>query len=169
MSKPLYDFATQKAAIAGHFEKEYELTLKWLPQYIEEFPQVMQSIKLDWQKCNFIRDAHTVIPDKYGVYCFSVKLGEPFADGLHIPLYIGKAGQQHLSERYKDYLSETKSLTGRKKVVVMLNRYRNQLVFWWAELPRIHVDAVEEHLLMCCKTPCNEMIPSKEKHWGRAF
>ncbi len=164
-----YDFATQKAAIAGRFSKDYEFTLQWLPQYIEEFPVAMQAIQLNWQKCNFIRDAQTSIPNKYGVYCFSTKLGKPFAEDFHIPLYIGKAAQQYLSERYKDYLIEAKNISGRKKVVFMLNKYRNRLVFWWAELPRIHVDAVEEHLLMCCRTPCNEIIPDRQKHWGKAF
>ncbi|MCA1994997.1 MAG: hypothetical protein LDL41_23545 [Coleofasciculus sp. S288] len=168
MSKP-YDFAVQKAAIAGRFEKDYELTIKWLPQYIEGFSQAMKNIELDWRKCNFIRDAQDAIPESYGVYCFSTKLGKPFADDLHIPLYIGKAAQQYLSERFKDYLGEAKSIKGRKKVVFMLNKYRNRLVFWWAELPRIHVDAVEEHLLMCCQPPCNEFIPSRNKHWGKAF
>ena len=129
----------------------------------------MQAIQLNWQNCNFIRDAQDIVPDRYGVYCFSTRLGKPFADDLHVPLYIGKAAQQYLSERYKDYLAESKNISGRKKVVFMLNKYRKNLIFWWAELPRIHVDAVEEHLLMCCRTPCNEIIPDRQKHWGKAF
>jgi hypothetical protein len=169
MSNVQDDFAIQKAAISGRFAKDYEFTMQWLPQYVEEFPQAMRDVQLNWQECKFVRDAQIQIPDKYGVYCFSTKLGKPFADDLHVPLYIGKAGQQYLSERFRDYLAETKSVTGRKKVVIMLNRYKNKLIFWWAELPRIHVDAVEEHLLMCCKPPCNELIPNRQKHWGKAF
>jgi hypothetical protein len=169
MDNSPYDFATQKAAIAGHIERDYEFTLQWLPQYIDEFPQAMQNVQLNWQKCNFIRDAQSMVPDNDGVYCFSTKLGMPFADDLHIPLYIGKAAQQHLSERFKDYLTESKNVKGREKVVIMLNKYHNRLVFWWAELPRIHVDAMEEHLLMCCRTPCNKIFPDRKKHWGKAF
>jgi hypothetical protein len=169
MNNMPYDFATQKAAIAGSFSKEYEFTLRWLPQYVEEFPEAMRNIKIDWQKCKFIKDAQSQIPDKHGVYCFSTKLGKPFAEDLQIPLYIGKAAPQYLSERFKNYLAESKSISGRQKVVVMLNKYRNKLYFWWAELPRIHVDAVEEHLLICCQPPCNEVIPIKQKLWGKAF
>lgn len=169
MADSIYEFAVQKSAIAGRFSRDFEFTLQWLPQYIEEFPKAMQNIQLNWQKCNFIRDAQSSVPKKYGVYCFSTKLGKPFAEEFHIPLYIGKAAQQYLSERFGDYLGEAKSITGRKKVVVMLNKYHNRLFFWWAELPRIHVDAVEEHLLMCCQTPCNEITPSRQKHWGKAF
>lgn len=169
MSDNSYDFAVQKAAIAGRFARDYEFTFQWLPQYIEEFPAVMQSVQLKWRKCKFIKAARNQIPDKHGVYCFSTKLGRPFADDLHIPLYIGKAAPQYLSERFDNYISERQSVNGRKKVVIMLNKYRNRLIFWWAELPRIHVDAVEEHLLMCCKPPCNEIIPSIQKLWGKAF
>jgi len=59
--------------------------------------------------------------------------------------YIGKAAPGYLSERFKSYFSEKESVSGRPKLVVMLNKYRNRLFFWWAELPRIYVDAVEEH------------------------
>jgi hypothetical protein len=169
MAKHLYDFAIQKAAIAGRLQRDHEFTLQWLPQYIDEFPVAMRNVRLNWQKCNFIRDAQNLVPETYGVYCFSTKLGIPFADDLHIPLYIGKAAQQYLSERFEDYIVEARDIKGRKKVVVMLNKYHNRLVFWWAELPRIHVDAIEEHLLMCCHPPCNEIIPNRQKHWGKAF
>ena len=169
MSDRLYDLATQRAAISGHFARDYEFTLQWLPQYVEEFPQAMQGVKLTWQKCKFMQNAQNLIPNNHGVYCFSIYLGEPFPETIHIPLYIGKAAPGYLSDRFKSYLSERESLNGRSKLVVMLNKYRNKLFFWWAELPRIYVDAVEEHLLMCCKPPCNEKLPSREKLWGKAF
>jgi hypothetical protein len=169
MSEQLYDFATQKAAISGRFARNYELNLQWLPQYVEEFPKAMNGVKLNWEKCKFVPDAQSLVPDNHGVYCFSINLGQPFPQNIHLPLYIGKAAPGYLSERFKSYFGERESITGRPKLVVMLNKYRNRLFFWWAELPRIYVDAVEEHLLMCCKPPCNERIPSREKLWGKAF
>jgi hypothetical protein len=169
MSDKLYDFATQKAAISGYFAKDYELTLQWLPQYVEEFPKAMDGVSLKWNKCKFILACESLIPDNHGVYCFSIDLGKPFPENVHLPLYIGKAAPGYLSERFKSYFKERESINGRSKVVAMLNKYRNRLLFWWAELPRIHVDAVEEHLLMCCKPPCNEKIPSRERLWGKAF
>lgn len=169
MPEKLYDFATQRAAISGRITRDYEFNLQWLPQYLEEFPQAMNGLALNWEKCKFIPDAQSLVPDSHGVYCFSINLGQPFPKNIHIPLYIGKAAPGYLSERFNSYFDERRSLSGRPKVVVMLNKYRNKLFFWWAELPRIHVDAVEEHLLMCCKPPCNERIPSREKLWGKAF
>lgn len=169
MDSSPYDFAIQKAAIAGRFSKDYEFTLKWLPHYVEEFPKAMRDIELTWQKCKFVRDAQSQIPRKHGVYCFSTKLGTPFAEDIQLPLYIGKAAPQYLSDRFENYLTEANSVAGRQSLVVMLNKYRNKLFFWWAELPRIHVDAVEEHLLICCQPPCNTIIPIKQKLWGKAF
>lgn len=169
MSERLYDFATQNAAISGHFVKDYEFTLQWLPQYIDEFPQAMQGVKLNWQKCKFMANAQTLIPNAHRVYCFSIYLGEPFPETLHLPVYIGKAAPGYLSERFKSYLTERKSAVGREKLVVMLNKYQDKLFFCCSELPRIYVDAVEEHLLMCCKPPCHEKIPSRERLWGKAF
>lgn len=169
MPENLYDFAKQQSAIAGHFARDYEFTLQWLPEYVEEFHKAMKGVILNWNKCKFVPAAQSQIPDSHGVYCFSIDLGEPFPENVHIPLYIGKAAPGYLSERFKSYFSERQSVNGRSKLVFMLNKYRNKLFFLWAELPRVYVDAVEEHLLMCCKPPCNERIPSKEKLWGKAF
>lgn len=169
MPDELYDFATQKNAIAGHFARDYEFNLQWLPHYIDEFPQAMQGVNLNWEQCKFVSAAKDSIPQKHGVYCFSIQLGTPFPEKIHLPLYIGKAAPGYLSERYRSYLREREDVKGRTKLVIMLNKYRNQLFFWWAELSRIHVDTIEEHLLMCCKPPCNEKFPSRERLWGKAF
>ncbi|MGB7439788.1 MAG: hypothetical protein WA919_01855 [Coleofasciculaceae cyanobacterium] len=169
MPDDLYDFATQKAAISGHFAKDYELNLQWLPHYVEDFSTAMNGVKLNWDNCKFVTAAQNLIPEVHGVYCFSIKLGKPFPEDIHIPLYIGKSAPGYLSERFNDYLRERECINGRSKLVLMLNKYRDKLFFWWAELPRIYVDAVEEHLLMCCKPPCNDRVPRRERLWGKAF
>jgi len=61
MSEQLYDFATQKAAISGHFSRNYELNLQWLPQYVEEFPKAMNGVKINWEKCKFVPDAQSLV------------------------------------------------------------------------------------------------------------
>lgn len=165
----LYDFATQKAAISGHFSREHELVLRWLPYYVEDFPTAMKGIKLEWTNCKFVKEASVKVPDRHGVYCFSIKLGFPFPDKVHLPLYIGKAAPGYLSERFKSYFQERGNIKGREKIVLMLNKYKNKLFFWWSELPRRDVDTVEEHLLMCCHPPFNTVIPSRERLWAKAF
>ena len=90
------DFAKQKAAIRGRFTREDELALLWMPEYIKEFPQAVNGISLKWEKCKFIRAGSNLVPKAFGVYCFSISLGEPFPDGIHVPLYIGKASDQYL-------------------------------------------------------------------------
>ena len=170
MCKELYDFAKQKKAIQGYFPRELEFNLGWRPQYIDEFPKVIgDRIELSWDRCRFLKAAKPSIPDKHGVYCFSIHLGTPFPEDIHLPMYIGKAAPRFLSERFEDYFEEKKNNKGRSKVVTMLNKYESCLFFWWAVLPRIYVDAVEEHLLMCCRAPCNDSIPNTERLWGKAF
>ncbi|MFZ4664842.1 MAG: DNA sulfur modification protein DndB [Prochlorotrichaceae cyanobacterium] len=68
---------------------------------------------------------------------------------IHVPLYIGKAAPGYLSERFNDYLKERKNPKGRTKLVIALNKYKSKIVFWWATLPQIYVDTIEEHLLGC--------------------
>ena len=170
MSRNLYDPASQGRAVYGYFPKDLEFNLGWRPQYIDEFPRVIgDRIELCWENCRFLKASKPSIPDKHGVYCFSIQLGSPFPKDIHLPMYIGKAAPKYLSERFEDYLKEKESLKGRTKIVTMLNKYEGRLFFWWAPLPRIYVDTVEEHLLMCCRAPCNESIPNTERLWGKAF
>lgn len=164
-----YDFATQKDSISGCFSKNHELHLRLLPDYIQEFPNVIQGVKLKWHKCKFVVASQQIVPDKHGVYCFSIEIGHPLPNDIHIPLYIGKAAPGYLSERFRNYFKERSDEKGRQKLVHVLNRHRNDLFFWWSELPRVYVDTVEEHLLMCCQPPCNSNFPRHERLWGKAF
>jgi hypothetical protein len=165
------DFAVQKDAILGRFARETKYMLEWFPEFVEEFPKALDKVPqpLVWDSCKFIAAAKSTVPDKFGVYCFAIELGDPFPKKVHVPLYIGKATDQYLSERYDDYLKEKKNYRGREKVVVMLNKYQNRLTFWWSVVPKVYVDVVEQHLLMCCKPPCNTRIPNREKFWAKAF
>ena len=169
MSEEVFGVFAQQAAIAGRFDRNTRLTLTWLPQYIEEFPQIISGVPLKWNSCKFVKGAQINVPEQFGVYCFAVDLGPPFPEPMHLPLYVGKAADQYLCERYEDYLQEKGDAKGRKKVVFMLNKYKNRLTFWWVEMPLVYVETVERHLQMCCEPPCNERIPSREKFWGRAF
>ncbi|MBV9925649.1 MAG: hypothetical protein JOZ96_11580 [Acidobacteria bacterium] len=165
------DFAKQKEAILGRFSKETQFTLDWYPEYVEDFPKALEKIThpIQWESCKFVAAAKHTIPKKFGVYCFSVDLGEPFPKKLHLPLYVGKASEQYLSERFDDYLKEQKNVKGREKIVFMLNKWQNRLTFWWAVIPKVYVDVVEQHLIMSCRPPCNTRVYSKEKFWGKAF
>lgn len=166
------DVAVQTEAIYGRFEKDRTLHLQWLPMFVDEFPKALEKVSkpLKWDGGHkFISATKILIPKKHGVYCFSVDLGEPFPAKIHLPLYIGKAPNQYLSERYEDYLSEIRNPKGREEIVVTLNKYKERLLFWWIVLPRVYVDTVEEHLLMCCKPPCNKKGFDRERFWGKAF
>jgi hypothetical protein len=137
--------------------------------YIEEFPQAVAGITLHWEQCKFIEASLPMVPKQFGVYCFAVNLGLPFPNQMHLPVYVGKASDIYLSERFLEYFTESSNISGRKKVVMMLNKYKTNLFFWWAALPSIHVETVERHLLMCCLPPCNERKYSHERFWGKAF
>ena len=120
------DLAVQKSAIVGRFARDYVFSLQWMPQYIDEFPKAIEKVPqpLKWEYRKFVSAAQSQIPDKHGVYCFTIELGYPFPPKVHLPLYIGKAPNQYLSERFRDYLTEKSKVSGREKVVVMLNKYR---------------------------------------------
>jgi hypothetical protein len=160
----------KSSPLTGHFEREYCLVTKWFPNYIEELPQALAGVSIEWKKCNFVKDAQINVPGSFGVYCFTTDIGGLFpSDTKTMLLYIGKASEQYLSERFEDYLKEANNSSGREKVVNVLRKYKPLLRFWWCELPPIHVEVVERHLLMCFHPPANTYIPDKKKHWGKAF
>ena len=165
----MYDFATQKKPVYGYFSQDYNLGFQWYPQYIEDFPKAVRDIELNWENCSFVSASRDIIPDKHGVYCFTVSLESPLPKVDNLPIYIGKAAPQFLSERFEDYLKEKKSPKGREKIVNAFNKYESKIKFWWVTLPRVYVDMIEEHLLICFHPPCNTQIPNKERLWGNAF
>jgi hypothetical protein len=160
------------SSLTGHLTKDYSLLLTWYPNYIDEFPTALQGISIKWEKCKFTKESKVNVPKNFGVYCFSADINGPFPSETkeHI-LYIGKASDQYLHERYEDYLSEMNSPRGRTKVVNVLQKYKDQTFFWWCSLASIHVEVVERHLLMCYEPPANDInqSPKKDKHWGKAF
>lgn len=170
MAEEAFGEFRKSSPLTGHFEKDFNLNTTWYPNYIDGFEGALQGIAIKWDKCNFTKEAIVNVPDSFGVYCFTADIGGPFPDGSKIQvLYIGKASDQHLSERYDDYLGEINSTKGRVKVVSILRKYKPSLVFWWCELAPIHVEVVERHLLMCYEPPANDQFPKKDKHWGKAF
>jgi hypothetical protein len=169
MSENLYDFAKQTDPINGYFSQDYNLNFQWYPQYIDSFSVAVRDVSLEWNQCKFVSASKKIIPDKHGVYCFSVPLEDPMPQAIHVPLYIGKAAPQYLSERFDNYLKEKKNPKGRSKIVHAFNKYDKKLKFWWATLPRVYVDMIEEHLLMCYHPPCNTQIPNRDRLWGKAF
>lgn len=169
MDSEQFGLAKPGETLTGYLGCEKTMHLAWFPDYVDQFSTVMNNISLRWEKCKFVSSAKNMIPQEHGVYCFSILLGEPFPKDIHLILYIGKAAPGYLSERFNSYFQEKNSAHGRKKIIYMLEKYQNDLFFWWSTLPRIYVDTVEEHLLMCCKPPCNEIIPSRERLWGKAF
>lgn len=156
--------------LVGHLDQHYHLYTKWYPNYIDAFNTTLKDISVTWKKCNFTKAAKINVPNCFGVYCFTANIGGPFPDTSKVQvLYIGKASDQYLSERYSDYLEEINSVNGRIKVANSLRKYKQSLIFWWCELPSIYVEVVERHMLMCYEPPANDVFPKKDKHWGKAF
>lgn len=167
-----YGAFPEKAPIEGHIGTAYPFVLRWHPHYMKEFPAAIKGVTLPWKKFKFQRGDQNIIPNDQGIYCFSVLLGSPLPQEIHIPLYIGKAAPGTLRERFKNYLKEKRSRSGRKKIIHMLDQYSGQLHFWCAIVPKWgYVDAIEKHLIWACCPPCNthDHLERRERLWGKAF
>lgn len=169
MSDKPFGLAKKSETLSASLGEDEGLCLTWLPHYVSQFPSAMQNISLEWEKCKFVKAAKDIIPQEHGVYCFSTMLGSPFPEDIHLILYIGKAAPKYLCERFNDYFQEKDAKNGRRNIINMLTEYHGRLFFCWSALPRLYVDTVEEHLLMCCKPPFNEKIPSRKRLWSNAF
>lgn len=99
--------------------------------------------RLDWKKERFDQSALAGIPQERGIYAFTLEL-----TGLKLPphgyiLYVGIAGDtsgSNLQKRYRQYLQELRSESGRPAVFYMMRNWPDDLFFNFVALPNKKVD-----------------------------
>ena len=122
-----------------------------------------KTIKLAWKHIRYSRTTVEGLPNNTGVYAFVVKPGIAGLTECNYLLYIGKAQDQSLKVRCKQYLDENKKRKPRILIAQMFNLWSDHLFLYYAELDssKININDVEENLLTAFLPPMNSTLPGK--------
>lgn len=150
-----YDLVTE-ADTGKRYCKKFILWPKYWNKYSE-------AEELVWKHIKYSSTTVKDLPDKPGVYAFVVKPGIAGLVECNYLLYIGKAQDQTLKVRCKQYLNENKKRKPRILIAQMFNLWREHLFLYYAELDSVEIDInnVEENLLAAFLPPLNSTLPGK--------
>jgi hypothetical protein len=97
-----------------------------------------QDHNLAWQTIPFRRGGGAALPEASGFYCFVVANEMPNLPPVYFPLYAGET--ENLRKRYRNYVTEKNSPTGRFHVRKFLNVFAGEAVFTFAPYPADKAD-----------------------------
>ena len=116
---------------------------------------------LRWKRVKFSASNVASVPSSNGVYSFVVDPEICNHPATHYLLYIGRARGVTLRGRFGDYLREQVKDKGRPHMKMMLNKWKDHLWFYYAEVPDASaIDALEEDLLAAYLPPFNRSFPA---------
>lgn len=121
------------------------------------WPRTWDSINdiasLHWESIAFGENNVHAIPENPGIYTFLINPN--VANHPHKYLcYIGKT-ERTLKERYSEYLREATTITGRPKIVRLLNGWKGNLEFCYTLVEREDIKTLEKRLIDAFVPPFN--------------
>jgi hypothetical protein len=125
----------------------------------------------NWEMHPFQRDQTDKIPSDPGIYSFVIQPGIANHPHCSYLMYVGKAEEQSLRERFSQYFSEKKNAEkGRPKIVKMLNQYQDYLHFCCSVITETErIEEIEDALLNAFIPPCNDQYPAEISRVMKAF
>jgi len=137
------------------------------------WPRLWEKCELEdsftWTTHPFKRDQTENIPAMPGVYSFVIKPGIVTHPESSYLMYVGKT-ERTLRERFNEYFREQRNMSGRPKIVRLLNKYQGYLFFCCyvvSEAERIR--SIEEALIGAYLPPCNDQFPAIVRRVVGAF
>jgi hypothetical protein len=151
--------------------ESYAKTFVLCPRQWETFAP---PVDLKWHHLRFSSANRAQVPACPGVYAFVVRRRTSSFPRHGYVMYIGmtkRDGAGNLKTRYANYLSERKTVK-RPKVHYLLNKWRDHLFFYYAEITDNTCDIaqVEQGLCDAIIPPCNiNDFSAKVRRLVRAF
>ena len=126
----VHDFVRKVDALAADRRRFYLSPNRWRGCGVAD--------PLTWQEVRFAEDNRSAIPNQRGVYAFVVRHDNGRFPPHGFIMYIGITGARSpdrtLRKRFADYLQE-KNKDKRPRVHYMLNKYADDLFFFYVPLP----------------------------------
>jgi len=128
-------------------------------------------VPLVWASVKFKKSEKIHLPaDKGVVYSFIIKPSIADHPSCSYLMYIGKAQDQSLRDRFQQYFYEKTKKKGRPKIQRLLNLWDGYLWFCYATIDdtnRIH--EIEGKLIGALIPPCNDEYPSDIRNAMKAW
>jgi len=121
--------------------------------------QLLNIPRLAWRNVKFSRENKVNIPQVRGIYLFMIKNETNLLPPHGYIAYVGLTGddrERTLNDRYGDYLRD-QSRPKRIHIYELLNRWRNDIYFYFAEIPdrAVSLSEIETNLLDSLIPPYN--------------
>ncbi|NCC60103.1 MAG: hypothetical protein EOM12_04015 [Verrucomicrobiae bacterium] len=118
-----------------------------------------------WQSVKYERRNLEQLPEIPGVYVFVAKPGIANLSDCNYLLYIGKAEDQTLKKRCKQYLNEKRKKKPRVHILDMLENWSDHLFLYYITVDPVSnastPSEVEAGLLAAFMPPMNRQLPGK--------
>ncbi|MCW5841687.1 MAG: hypothetical protein KIT77_10630 [Caldilinea sp.] len=130
--------------------------------------QYANPILLDWRKIKFNQEDLDKVPDDaYGIYTFIVEPGVANHPHCSYLLYLGKAEDQSLRARIRQYFYEINNPKGRGPVQDMIVKWHTHLFVCFACVENTAlIDGLENSLLQAFVPPVNQTYKGE---FGQAY
>jgi hypothetical protein len=121
--------------------------------------QILNIPRLKWKSVKFLKQNRDRVPPVRGIYVFMIKHRTKLLPSHGYIAYVGLTGDRNertLNARYGDYLRD-QSRPKRVHVYELLNRWKNDVYFYFAEVPdrKVSLSALENNLLDSLIPPYN--------------
>jgi excinuclease UvrABC nuclease subunit len=124
---------------------------------------------LDWQEIPFRSDCVDQVPNEPGVYAFYIQPRLPSKESASYLMYVGET-ERPLRQRFREYLRESGSATGRPKLSAMLPLYEGFLYFHCSVVVSPEIpEQIESQLQETYLPPWNDRFPASVSRVMRAF
>ncbi len=123
-----------------------------------------------WKCLPLTEDSVEDVPTSPGIYTLLIQPGIADHPQCSFLAYVGKAENQTLRERFKQYLGQEKSPKGRPHIIYLLNEYAKYLTFCCAPLPDgMTADQAEQALQEAYIPPYCRALPATVRRVTGAF
>ncbi|ENU5778535.1 hypothetical protein ACNPP3_003203 [Vibrio vulnificus] len=116
--------------------KMYAQQVRLLPYYYKS--NIADIPKLEWSSCKFM-DPNADIPNKKGVYAFSIQFDNGLLPNNSYIMYIGKGGEigntSSILTRYNSYRKYEKKPSDRPKLHTLFNLWKGHITYSYAVTP----------------------------------
>ena len=153
--KEVHDLIDEQDDMKAHIH-QFSLWPKLWLEYTQQ-----HSFSFDWQIFPLKADQIGNIPEKPGVYTLLIQPSIALHPLCSYLAYVGMTDRT-LRERFKEYLSEKKRITGRPKVLRLLNKYEDHVYFCCAEVDdQGLITQIEDALIGAWVPPFNDKYPAR--------
>lgn len=154
----MHDLVRQKLKDVDRLRRYTIETMIFAPHLWKGFPE---REAFSWQSAQLSRAGVAELPDdKFGVYTFVLTPPVAAHPNNCLVIYVGKAENQSLRKRVRQYFSEYKRKNCRLSIATMLGNWRKYLTIVYTETSAADAGKLESELHAALVPPYNDALPA---------